>query len=141
MRHLLIAAVMAVAAGAAAADPPKILRYVPAADLTGLDPQINNAMTTGEYALMVYDTLFSLDANLAPRPQMVDRYTVSADGLRYEFTLRPGLKFHDGQPVTSADVVPSISRWMKRDPLGQKMAAAMASFQPEGGDSFSKRSN
>jgi peptide/nickel transport system substrate-binding protein len=138
MRHLVIAAVMAVAATtAAAANPPKILRYVPAADLTGLDPQINGALTTAEYAMMVYDTLFSLDATLTPRPQMVDHYSVSPDGLRYDFTLRPGLKFHDGQSVSSADVVPSISRWMKRDPLGQKMEAAIATFQPNGPDSFS----
>jgi len=138
MRHLVIAAFMAVAAGTSSgADAAKILRYVPAADLTGLDPQINGAMTTAEYSLMVYDTLFSLDASLTPRPQMVDHYSASADGLRYEFTLRPGLKFHDGQPVSSADVVPSISRWMKRDPLGQKMAAAISGFQQEGPDSFS----
>ncbi len=138
MRQLIVAVIMAVAAStSAAANPPKILRYVPAADLTGLDPQVNGALTTAEYAMMVYDTLFSLDANLTPRPQMVDHYSASADGLRYDFTLRPGLKFHDGQAVTSADVVPSINRWMKRDPLGQKLAAALSSFQPEGADSFS----
>ena len=134
---VIAAAIMAVATSAFAADPARILRYAPPADLTGLDPQVNGALTTAEYALMVYDTLFSLDANLTPRPQMVEKYSVSADGLRYDFTLRPGLKFHDGQKVTSADVVASITRWMKRDPLGQKMAAAMASFQADGLDSFS----
>ena len=138
MRHLIAATILICAASSVAvAAPPTILRYVPAADLTGLDPQINGALTTAEFAMMVYDTLFSLDANLVPRAQMVDHYRVSPDGLRYDFTLRSGLKFHDGQPVTSSDVVPSINRWMKRDPLGQKMAAAMLTFQPESVDSFS----
>ncbi|MCX7382423.1 MAG: ABC transporter substrate-binding protein [Alphaproteobacteria bacterium] len=138
MRRWIVTAAALLTAGAAMAQtPPKILRYTPAADLTGLDPQVNGALTTAQYSMMVYDTLFSLDATLTPRPQMVDTYTVSPDGLRYDFKLRPGLKFHDGQKVTGADVVPSITRWMKRDALGQKMAAAIATFQPEGEDGFS----
>ena len=136
MRRWTVACLLLIAS-AAHADPAKVLRYAPAADLTGLDPQINGAMVTAEFGMMVYDTLFSLDADLIARPQMVDHYSVSPDGLRYSFTLRPGLLFQDGQPVTSADVVPSIERWMKRDPLGQKMAAAMATFQPQGDNGFS----
>jgi peptide/nickel transport system substrate-binding protein len=136
-RIVIVAAFLFAAGTAFAASPPSSLRYAPAADLTGLDPQINGALATAEYAAMVYDTLFSMDANLVPRPQMVDRETISPDGLRYDFTLRPGLRFHDGQPVTGADVVASITRWMKRDALGQRMASAMVTFQAEGDNGFS----
>ena len=64
---------------------------------------------------MVYDTLFSLDENLVPQPQMVGKYEVSGDGLTYTFTLRDGLKFHDGTPVTAEDVVASLKRWWVKD--------------------------
>jgi len=48
--------------------------------------------------------------------------------LTYTFTLRDGLKFHDGLPVTSADVIASIERWAQRDALGQKLAEATAGW-------------
>ena len=56
--------------------------------------------------------LFS--GHIEPRPQMVERWEISADKLTYSFFLRPGLAWHDGQPVTAADCVASLSRWMKR---------------------------
>jgi len=55
---------------------------------------------------------------------MVDRYTVSRDQMRYTFTLRDGLQFHDGQPVTAQDCVASILRWGRRDGLGRLLLAA-----------------
>jgi len=57
------------------------------------------AYITGGHGSLIYDTLFAFDSKFEPKPQMVDRYMVSPDGLTYTFTLRPGLKFHDGQPV------------------------------------------
>src|SRR6185437_4624148 len=68
------------------------------------------------------DTLFATDAKFQVQPQMVDKYELSKDQLTYTFTLRDGLKFHDGAPVRSADCIASIERWAKRDALGQKMA-------------------
>src|SRR5262249_42728741 len=71
---------------------------------------------------MVYDTLFSVNEKFEVKPQMVETWTISDDKLTYTFTLRAGLKFHDGQPVTSADCIASIERWAKRDALGQRLA-------------------
>src|SRR5271154_1325545 len=87
-----------------AAAPParaeqKILRVIPQADLKVLDTHFNSIQVTKIYALMVYDTLYAWDSHLQPKPQMVESYTISPDKLTYTFTLRPGLKFHDGQPV------------------------------------------
>ena len=67
---------------------------------------------------MIYDTLFALDGNLEVKPQMVDKWTTSDDKLTWTFTLRDGLEFHDGTPVTSEDVVPSLKRWAVRDAAG-----------------------
>ncbi len=134
MRAFTAAVALTLLATTAALAQPKVLRYTPAADLTSLDAQTNTALVTAQHGMMVYDTLFSFDLGMFPRPQMVADHTVSSDKLTYTFKLRPGLKFHDGQPVTGADVVPSIRRWMKRDALGRRMDAALASFEAEGAD-------
>ncbi|MEJ0072185.1 MAG: ABC transporter substrate-binding protein [Pseudomonadota bacterium] len=76
-----------------------VLRFVPHADLRILDPVWTTGYITRNHGYMVYDTLFALDAELKPQPQMVETWSVSADGLIYSFTLRPGLTFHDGSPV------------------------------------------
>ncbi|HUC70087.1 MAG TPA: ABC transporter substrate-binding protein, partial [Stellaceae bacterium] len=100
----------------------KTLRVVPHADLKVLDPHTNTATITIMHGAMIYDTLFAWDSKLRPQPQMVGAYQVSADRLVHTYTLRPGLKFHDGQPVTTKDVIASIKRWMVRNTLGQALA-------------------
>ena len=114
------------AAGPAPAE--KVLKVVPHADLTQLDPVFASIVITREYGLMIYEELFAWDSKLQPQPQMVDRWTTSPDGLTWRFTLRDGLKFHDGQDVTSQDVVPSLKRWMSRDLVGAKVQAALGSI-------------
>ena len=110
MRVLATAVALVLLAAASAQAQPKVLRYTPAADLTSLDAQTNTALVTAQYGMMVYDTLFSFDIGMQPKPQMVDKWTVSEDQLAWSFTLRPGLKFHDGAPVTAKDVKWSFDR-------------------------------
>ena len=106
------------------------LRFVAQADLKILDPVWTTAYITRNHAWLVYDTLFGTDENLQVKPQMVDRTTVSADGMRYTFTLRDGLRWHDGQPVQSEDCVESLKRWGKRDRLGQLLMAHTGKIAP-----------
>jgi peptide/nickel transport system substrate-binding protein len=73
---------------------------------------------------MVYDTLFATDAAQRVHPQMVEAWEVAADGLAWTFRLRPGLRFHDGEPVLARDCVASLRRWGTRDGLGQMVMAA-----------------
>ena len=101
-------------AGPWAAHAQTVLRVVPQADLKILDTVQTTNNVTSNHGYMIYDTLFALDSKLMPKPQMVESYTRSADGLNWAFKLRPGLKFHDGQPVTSKDAVASILRFSKR---------------------------
>ena len=100
----------------------KVLKFIPQADLRILDPIATTAYITRNHGYMVYDTLFAMDAKFQIQPQMVEKYELSADKLTYTFTLRDGLKFHDGAPVRSADCIASLERWAKRDALGQKLA-------------------
>src|ERR1700732_2144643 len=92
---LLTAAALALYAGDAMAQGQKTITAVMQADVKIFDPIVNTADITARFALMVFDTLFSLDENLAPQPQMVGKYEISTDGLTYTFILRDGLKFHD----------------------------------------------
>ena len=98
-----------------------VLRLVPQADLKILDTVQTTNNITSNHGYMIYDTLFSLDSKLVPKPQMVESYSKSPDGLLWKFKLRPGLKFHDGQSVTSKDGVASILRFSKRIPAGVTM--------------------
>ena len=70
---------------------------------------------------MIYDTLFATDANGQIKPQMIDKYDLSADKLTWTMTLRDGLLWHDGTPVTAEDCVASIKRWGAKDAMGQKL--------------------
>jgi peptide/nickel transport system substrate-binding protein len=125
---LLLIGLLGAASTGQAADQV-VLRVVPHADLKILDPHTNTATITLMHGQMIYDTLFAWDEKLQPKPEMVDTYTVSPDKLLYTFTLRPGLKFHDGQKVTSRDAVASIKRWMVRDVLGQTLAKYIGSIE------------
>ena len=77
---------------------------------------------------MIYETLFTWDSALQPKPQMVKTWSVSEDGLTWRFTLREGLRFHDGKPVTTRDVAASLRRWMARDTVGSRLSDALASL-------------
>ena len=117
----------ALAAGAllATAGPAlaqgKVLRFVQNGNLTILDPIWTTAYVTRNHGYLIYDTLFASDENNAVKPQMVDKYDVSADKTVWTFTLRDGLEWHDGKPVTSEDCIASIQRWGKRDTMGIKL--------------------
>jgi peptide/nickel transport system substrate-binding protein len=105
-------------AGPAAAQSNKTLRVVMHSDLKILDPIWTTAYIVRNHGYLIYDTLFALDDKLEPKPQMVESWTVSDDQLTWTFKLRDGLKWHDGQPVTTADVLPSIKRFTDKDTLG-----------------------
>src|SRR5690606_25490992 len=68
------------------------------------------------------------DANNEPQPQMVGDWQVSEDGLTYTFTLRDGLMWHDGQPVTAEDCVASIKRRGAKDGMGAALMEYTASL-------------
>jgi peptide/nickel transport system substrate-binding protein len=108
---------------ARAAAPQKVLRVVPQAEPLVFDPHQTQANVTSIHVAMVYDTLFSWDAEMVPRPQMVESWTRSDDGLLYTFTLRSGLSFHDGSTVTTRDVVATLRRLFIRDSQNQILAA------------------
>src|ERR1700760_3462864 len=111
------------------AEGKKPLRFVQNGNLTILDPIWTKAYVTRDHGYMIYDTLFATDESNAVQPQMVDKHDVSADKLAWTFTLRDGLEWHDGKPVTAEDCVASLKRWGAIDGMGQKLMDFTASLE------------
>ena len=124
-RHVL-AGGAALAAGltapAARTQPARVLRFIPQVDLAILDPVFVSFYVTRNHGYMVFDTLYGVDGNFAPQPQMAAGHVVSADGRQWDITLRDGLRFHDGEKVLARDCVASIRRWAAKDTLGGALA-------------------
>jgi peptide/nickel transport system substrate-binding protein len=130
MRRLLLAmAALAALFTAPLASAETVFKVVMHSDVKALDPVWSGAYITRNLGYMLYDTLFALDENLQVKPQMVDKWETSPDGLTWTFTLRDGLAFHDGAPVTSDDVIASLKRWAQRDSMGQKLAGSTAEWK------------
>src|ERR1700754_4402122 len=127
-----IASAIALAAVLASPMPTwaagKTITAVMHSDLRIIDPGFTTAYITRDHGYMVYDTLLATDSNFKIQPQMAD-WKVSDDKLTYTFTLRDGLKWHDGTPVTAEDCVASLQRWGKRDGMGQKLMDFTASIE------------
>jgi peptide/nickel transport system substrate-binding protein len=131
-----LAALTALPMAAPASAQSKTLRVAMHADVRTLDPFWTTQTIASIHGMMVYDTLFSSDSEMKPQPQMVEKWTVGEDRKVYEFTLRDGLKFHDGTPVTSKDVVASMHRWGKRDGAGKQLFEYTASLVPKDDKTF-----
>jgi peptide/nickel transport system substrate-binding protein len=106
----------------------KTITAVMHSDLRVIDPGFTTAYITRNHGYMVYDTLLATDSNFKIQPQMAN-WKVSDDKLTYTLTLRDGLKWHDGGPVTAEDCVASLKRWGKNDSMGQKLMDFTASIE------------
>ncbi|MGY4623615.1 ABC transporter substrate-binding protein [Bradyrhizobium sp. USDA 4486] len=106
----------------------KTITAVMHSDLRITDPIFTTAYITRDHGYMVYDTLVATDSNFKVQPQMAD-WKVSDDKLTYTFTLRDGLKWHDGAAVTAEDCVASLKRWAAVDGMGQKLMDFTASLE------------
>jgi peptide/nickel transport system substrate-binding protein len=129
-RRAFLAASAAALATPAIAQPTaqRVLRFVPQANLTALDPIWTTAAVTQNHAYNVFDTLYGVDAQQRPQPQMAEGAEASADGRVWRVRLREGLRFHDGSPVLARDCAASLERWAKRDPMGQLLARVVESW-------------
>src|SRR5438874_11524334 len=132
-KRFAIASTLSIFALAAAATSQafaagKTITAVMHSDLRTIDPGFTTAYITRDHGYMVYDTLLATDANFKIQPQMAE-WKVSDDKLTYTFTLRDGLKWHDGAPVTAEDCVASLQRWGKRDGMGQKLMTFTSSIE------------
>jgi peptide/nickel transport system substrate-binding protein len=126
MAAALVAAACMAGLSAGLPAQAQTVKAVMHSDVKILDPIWTTAYIQRNFGYMVWDTLFAVDEKFEVKPQMVDKYDVSADKLTWTFTLRDGLVWSDGKPVTSDDCIASIKRWAAKDSMGQKMMASVA---------------
>lgn len=135
-RHFLLGATAAGISAPSALTQPALAQpsiggrgtkivFVPQANLTSLDPVWTTASVTRNHAGLVFETLFGRDEKLDPKPQMLEGFENTDSGKTWTLKLRDGLMFHDGEKVLARDCVASLKRWMRRDPIGQTIAARM----------------
>jgi peptide/nickel transport system substrate-binding protein len=127
LRGVVAAAIAGAVSASALAD--SAFKAVVHADLKNIDPIWTTAYITRNHGYMIWDTLFATDEKFEIQPQMAESATVSEDGKTYTIKLRPGLKWHDGSPVTPDDCIASIARWGKKDGMGQQMMAVVESME------------
>jgi len=125
-----VAAAAAIPA-AAIAQPAqnRVLKMVPQANLTSVDPIWTTANITRNHGYMVFDTLYGMNADFEPQPQMAAGHVSENGGRSVTITLRDGLRFHDGEPVRAVDCTTSLTRWMRRSPSGQKLATFVEALE------------
>lgn len=98
--------------GALAVDTGMALRRARAGNLTTLDPHRPISAADMDVAADLFEGLTAVDARGALVPACAERWIVSRDGLEYRFELRRDLRWSDGTPLTSADVVASFRRML-----------------------------
>ncbi len=128
-RFLPLAAGLAMFGSVIPARAETNLNAVLESEVVYLDPRFTTATISRTFGYMVYDTLFSMDSKGAIHPQMVKDVAISPDKLTYTFTLRDGLVWDDGSPVTAADCVASLKSWAPHDALGRMLAAATSAME------------
>lgn len=105
---LSVAALMAFASHASAEG---MLRYATVGEPPSLDQQVVTSDLATTIAHHIFEGLYTFDGSNAPVPLRASGETVSADGKTIVISLREGVHFHNGQAMTSADVLASLKRW------------------------------
>src|SRR6059036_1923932 len=82
------------------------------ADAPGLDPHQEQTFATLQPVAPLYSTLLQIDPYSYPNVigDVASEWSISSDGLTYTFKIRPGIRFHDGSPLTAADVKASYDK-------------------------------
>ncbi|WP_426958635.1 ABC transporter substrate-binding protein [Muricoccus radiodurans] len=131
-RFIATSAGLAAVAGAVPARAqrrdPRVLVFVPQANLTALDPIWTTASISQTHGYTVFDTLFGVDDAGRVQPQMAEGHSVSDDGRTWTIRLRDGLRWHDGERVLARDCAASLERWAKRDVFGGSLLPLVESW-------------
>jgi peptide/nickel transport system substrate-binding protein len=116
-----------VAAGPAPAGT--VLKIAADGDISDVDLHMTTHYLNRVVLLNVYDMLFALGEDMGPKPSLVDKYTVSSDGLVYTLTLRRGVKFHSGKTLDAKDVVYSITKMQNKGPRSGQFKKLIKSIE------------
>src|SRR6266852_1141724 len=100
-------------------------------EATGLDPQLVPAFSRSARSPLMYNQLVRFEPDMTPVGELAESWDVSRDGLTWTFKLRQGVKFHDGQELTAADVKFTFDRLFEKSP-GKSDVIAVDKVEPAG---------
>ena len=101
-------------------------------EATGLDPQLVPAFSRSRRSPLTYSQLVRFDENMTIQPELAESWTLSDDKLTWTFKLRQGVKFHDGQELTSNDVKFTFDRLLDKSAGGKADFTAVDKVEPAG---------
>lgn len=134
MKRPLLAFILTLLLGAASFVYANSLTLAMGAQPDTLDPHATAATSSFQVMRSIYDTLAEVDREGAIVPALAERWEVSDDGLSWTFTLREGVKFHDGSTLTSEDVKATLERLVSDEiasPKADEFAAIAAMETPD----------
>jgi len=125
----LLVLAAAVAAHAQAVDPEAELVVAMPDDTTNMDPRIGMGSIRSAYIRQVFESLVDVDTQGKPVPGLALAWKPVGD-TAWEFALRKGVKFHDGEPFNADTVLFNLDRMFRRnlDKHGIKDVAAGTQF-------------
>lgn len=120
MKRLLILLLVAVVGSfALAQEDGGVLEVATVSEPTSLDPITTNNVPSRLVLMQIHDSLVAYDENLNVVPKLASGWEVSEDGTEYTFTLREGITFHNGDPLTAEDVKYTFDAALNPDLQGQ----------------------
>jgi peptide/nickel transport system substrate-binding protein len=105
------------------------------ANVNSLDEMGSSTISTRNVAMNIYEAVMTRDENFSPILELAQSMTESPDRMVYTFKLRQGVKFHNGKPMSSADVVASFDRYSKIGIL-RNFLANVTSWEAPDADTF-----
>ena len=108
------------------------LRYATVGEPPSLDQHVVTSDLATTIAHHMFEGLYTFDADYEPRPLLASGEEVGSDGKTITIHLRKGVKFHDGQEMTSADVVASLERWGEHGSRGKLLFSNMSGVAASG---------
>jgi peptide/nickel transport system substrate-binding protein len=114
------------------AQPKKggTLNYANASGPGTLDPFVSSSLVELEVIHHLFESLVAMDGRYGAKPMIASKIDTSADAKTFTFTLRRGIKFHNGKELSSADVLASFERYRKVSPNASALADVEAMEAP-----------
>jgi peptide/nickel transport system substrate-binding protein len=130
---LVVSPVLAGQAAAPTIPQGGTLKFATIGEPPNLDIMAVPADLVSMIAQHIFEQLFAFDAKYEVKPMLAQSVSVSPDGKTYTIPLRQGVKFHNGQEMTSADVLASLNRWTKVSSRGKIAAQSIESITASDG--------
>lgn len=138
LKHLLAALLLALplTSGAGAEEPAKggTLRFLVDPEPPTLVPIAHTAGATIHVSAKVTEGLLRFSPDLEPQPELATAWSISDDGLTYRFTIRQGVKWHDGEKLTPNDVAHSLRLLKEFHPRGRNTFSNVKDIVIDGND-------